>query len=105
MSLLHYQTLQEVTSEELMALRRVASEYNAQRNFEERIKLWRKDDILACLEPGEARWGFSKVYDGGREQLFQTLEQMSAAVPRLTWVVYDEEQRKEFVLRDGRVVI
>lgn len=82
-------------------LRMIKEQFNAGKNLNERIKLWRKDDILTCLEPRAARWGFSKVRDGGKERLLRALELMSAATPRLTWIVYDEGELKEFVLKGG----
>ena len=100
---IHYQTLEAVSPNELRALRAIKERFNGGKGFEERIKLWRKDDILACLEPGEARWGFSEVHDGGRPGLLHALKRMSAATPRLTWVVFDEGERKELVLRGGEV--
>ena len=101
MGSIHYQTLEAVEPRELQVLRAIKEEFNAGKSPSERIKLWRKDDILTCLEPREARWGFSKVQDGGKERLLRALERMSEATPRLTWIVYDEGDLKEFVLKGG----
>ncbi len=61
MKLIHYQTLEPVNPEELRALSQIRNEYNAGRAFNEKIKLWRKSDILDGIEPKDARWGFVRV--------------------------------------------
>ena len=103
MGSIHYQTLEAVKPRELQVLQAIKERFNAGKDSSERIKLWRKDDILTCLEPREARWGFSRVHDGGKERLFRTLELMSAATPRLTWIVYDEDGLGEFTLKGGKL--
>ena len=102
MGSIHYQTLEAVEPRELQVLQVIKERFNAGRDSSERIKLWRKDDILTCLEPRKARWGFSKVHDGGKQRLLRALELMSAATPRLTWIVYDESELEEFVLKSGK---
>lgn len=105
MKLIHYQTLEAVAPAELMALQEIAGEFNAQRPLDGRIRLWRKDQILACMRPAKARWGFTSVENGGREQILRAIEQMSAATPRLTWVLYEEGNGDyELVLKGGRAV-
>ncbi len=106
MNLIHYQTLEAVDLEELQALRAVKAQFNEQRSFWGRIKLWEKSDILAGLEPKGARWGFTRVRDDhDRLQVVLTIRRMSQVTPRLTWVLYDEgDGGKEVVLRGGRHV-
>ncbi len=104
MKLIHYQTLEAVTPEELKVLRAIKERFNAEKGFDERIKLWRKDDILACLEPREARWGFTAVADSERERVVRAIERMSVATPHLTWVLYEEGNGGEIVLRGGKPV-
>ena len=100
----HYQTLEAVSADELRVLRAIKEGFNWGKSSKERIKLWRKDDILTSLQPGEARWGFSEVGDGSKREVLYTLELMSAATPKLTWVVFDENKREELVLQGGKVV-
>jgi hypothetical protein len=105
MGLLHYQTLEAVESGELELLKWIAREYNALQSSRKRIKLWRKGDILGCLEPQEARWGFTEVQDDGQRWRFmKTLEKMSLAAPRLSWVIYEEGNGGELVLRGGELI-
>ncbi|MCS7132029.1 MAG: hypothetical protein NZ934_04820, partial [Hadesarchaea archaeon] len=93
---IYYQTLEAVAPEELEILRRLKEDYNAGcRSSRERIKLWRKGDILTCMEPLEARWGFSWAGDGGKGRVLEALQRMSVATPRLTWVIFDEDRRAE----------
>jgi len=103
-SLIHYQTLEPVNPDELQTLRAVKEEFNASRGFNERIKLWRKDDILDCLEPGEARWGFTQVRNEEEKlRVVSVMKRMSEATPRLTWVLYDEgDGGREVVLKAGK---
>ncbi len=102
---IHYQTLEAVEPEELEILRRLKEDYNSGcRSSRERIKLWRKGDILICMEPPEARWGFSWAGDGGKGRVLEALLRMSAATPRLTWVIFDEDRRAEIAIRGGRPV-
>jgi len=58
------------------------------------------------MEPGGARWGFTRARDEkDRLRLLTTLRKMSRATPRLTWVMYDEGNGgKEVVLKGGVVV-
>ncbi len=105
MGLLHYQTLEAVESSELELLRWIAREYNAPRSPEKRIRLWRKGDILSCLEPQEARWGFTEVRgDDQRWRVMKILEKMSLAAPRLSWAIYEEGNGGELLLRGGELV-
>jgi hypothetical protein len=105
MGLLHYQTLEAVESGELEFLKWIAREYNALRSLKKCIKLWRKGDILSCLESQEARWGFTDVQDDDqRWRVMKTLEKMSLAAPRLSWVIYEEGNGGELVLRGGELV-
>ncbi len=106
MELVHYQTLEAVGQEELQALRHIKNQFNEHRSFWERIKLWRKSDILMGLVPEDARWGFARARDGeDRLQMLSTIRRMSQATPHLTWVLYDESNGgEEVVLRSGRRV-
>ena len=106
MKLVHYQTLETVNPEELQALRAIKEGFNERRGFWERIKLWRKSDILDGLEPRGARWGFTRVRDDeDRLRVVLAMRRMSQATPRLTWVLYDEgDGGKEVVLKGGRSV-
>ena len=106
MELIHYQTLEAVDPEELRALRALKEEFNSQRSFKERIKLWRKSDILEGLEPRDARWGFTQVRnDEEKLRVILAVQRMSAATPRLTWVLYDEgDGGREVVLKGGKPV-
>lgn len=106
MKLIHYQTLEAVAPEELRRLVRIKAKFNEDRCFWERIKLWRKSDILERLKPNGARWGFTRARDDkDRLRLVLTLREMSQATPRLTWVMYDEGNGgKEVVLKGGTAV-
>ena len=106
MELIHYQTLEAVCPEELRALQALKEEFNAQRSFNERIKLWRKSDILEGMEPRDARWGFTQVRSHEeRLRVALTVRRMSAATPRLTWVLYDEgDGGREVMLKGGKLV-
>jgi len=107
--MLHYQTEEAVNFRELELLKGVMRKYNApRRSSGERIKLWRKSDILKCLTPPDALWGFTKVRDDvERELVLKAIKEMSMAVPRLTWVLYDENGSSggwETIIRNGGVV-
>ncbi len=106
MGLIHYQTLETVGPEELRALRAIKGEFNARRAFSERIKLWRKSDILEGMEPRGARWGFTRVRDDkDRLRIVLTIRRMSQATPRLTWLLCDEgDGSGEVVLKGGKPV-
>jgi hypothetical protein len=106
LQLIHYQTLEAVGQEELRALCRIKDRFNEHRNFFDRIKLWRKSDILEGLEPKGARWGFTRAHgEQDRLKVILTIRRLSQATPRLTWIVYDEGNGgREFVLRGGRPV-
>ena len=106
MKLVHYQTLEAVEPEELWQLNRIKARFNEDRSFWERIKLWRKSDILKRLEPSGARWGFTRARNNqDRLKLVLTIKEMSRATPRLTWVLYDEgDGGKEVVLKGGTAV-
>ncbi|MEM3420630.1 MAG: hypothetical protein QW315_00020 [Candidatus Hadarchaeum sp.] len=103
MKLVHYQTLESVTPDELKQLIRIKEKFNENRSYWERIKLWRKSDILDRLEPSGARWGFSRVKsERDKMQLLSVLRMMSLATPRLTWIMYDESNGGcEMVLKGG----
>lgn len=106
MDLIHYQTLEAVTPEELRALRAIKEQFNVGRSFSERVKLWRKSDILEGLEPLGARCGFTRVRDDeDRLLIISAIRQISAATPRLTWLLYDEGNGgREIMLRGGKRV-
>lgn len=104
--MVHYQTEEGVSARELKLLKEVARRYNApRRSSGERIKLWRKSDILSCMTPPDALWGFTKVRDDAeRELVFKAVREMSLASPRLTWVLYEDNGSaggKEVILRNG----
>ena len=107
--ILHYQTEESVKVRELELLKGIMCKYNApRRSGGERIKLWRKSDILKCLTPPDALWGFTKVRDDGeRDLVMKTINEMSIAAPRLTWVLYDENgssESREILVRDGKII-
>jgi hypothetical protein len=107
--MLHYQTEEAVGNKDLELLKGVMRKYNAPRRSScERIKLWKKSDILKCLTPPDALWGFTKVRDEwGRELVLKAIREMSAAASRLTWVLYDENGSsggREIIIRDGKVI-
>ena len=106
MGLIHYQTLETVGPEELRALRVIKEEFNAQRTFSERIKLWQKSDILEGMVPRGARWGFTRVRDDeDRLRIVLTIRCMSWATPHLTWLLCDEgDGSREVVLKGGKPV-
>ncbi len=106
LKLVHYQTLEAIEPEELRQLTRIKAKFNEDRSFWERIKLWRKSDILERLEPSSARWGFTQARDDeDRLRLLLTIREMSQATPRLTWVLYDEDNGgKEVILRGGATI-
>mgnify|MGYP001070294833 CR=1 FL=1 len=107
--MLHYQTEESVSVRELELLKVVMCKYNApRRSSGERIKLWRKSDILKCLTPPDALRGFTKVRDDGeRDLVMKAIREMSMAAPRLTWVLYDENgssESREVTIRNGEIV-
>jgi len=107
--ILHYQTEESVKVRELELLKGIMCKYNAPRKSGgERIKLWRKSDILKCLTPPDALWGFTKIRDDGeRDLVMKTINEMSIAAPRLTWVLYDENgssESREILVRDGKII-
>jgi hypothetical protein len=107
--ILHYQTEESVKVRELELLKGIMCKYNApRRSGGERIKLWRKSDILKCLTPPDALWGFTKVRDDEeRDLVMKTINEMSIAAPRLTWVLYDENgssESREILVRDGKII-
>jgi hypothetical protein len=107
--ILHYQTEESVKVRELELLKGIMCKYNApRRSGGERIKLWRKSDILRCLTPPDALWGFTKVRDDEeRDLILKTINEMSVAAPRLTWVLYDENgssESREILVRDGKII-
>jgi hypothetical protein len=107
--ILHYQTEESVKVRELELLKGIMCKYNApRRSGDERIKLWRKSDILKCLTPPDALWGFTKVRDDEeRDLVMKTINEMSIAAPRLTWVLYDENgssESREILVRDGKII-
>ncbi len=82
---LHYRTKEAVTADEFEQIREVADRYNAGHRWTyENIKLW--------MEAGGALWGFTKVNDSDRDRklVIQAIKEMSRAVPRLTWLFFDE---------------
>jgi len=103
LKLVHYQTLEAVEPEELQRLLRIKTKFNEDRSFWERIKLWRKSDILQGLEPSGARWGFTRARDDeDKLKVFKTIREMSRTTPRLTWILYEESNGgKEVVLKGG----
>jgi hypothetical protein len=105
LQLIHYQTLEAVGKEEFRALCRIRDQFNERRSFLDRIKLWRKSDILEGLEPRNARWGFTRACSKEeRSKVILALRQLSRATPHLTWVVYEEGNGGEVLLRGGRPV-
>jgi hypothetical protein len=107
--MLHYQTEEAVRTGEFELLKEVMHKYNApRRSSGERIKLWRKSDILNCLTPADALWGFTKIQDDAdRELVLKAIREMSVVVPRLTWIIFEENGQagnKEAILRNGEIV-
>jgi len=106
--MVHYQTEEGVSSQELELLREIARGYNSHcRSSGDRIKLWKKSDILSCMTPPDAVWGFTKIRDGEElERVVGAVKRMSAAAPRLTWVLYEDGSRgrRESTIRNGEVV-
>ncbi|MEW6222940.1 MAG: hypothetical protein AB1476_06560 [Candidatus Hadarchaeota archaeon] len=106
MRIVHYQTLEPVGSEDLAAIRRIREGFNDGKGFWDRIKLWRKSDVLEGLQPRESRWGFTRAKsEKGKLALLGTLQRISEATPGLTWVIYDDGNGgKELILKGGRAV-
>jgi hypothetical protein len=105
LQLIHYQTLEAVGKEEFRALCRIKDSFNERRSFIDRIKLWRKSDILDELEPRDARWGFTRACSKEeRLKVILAIRQLSRATPHLTWVVYEEVNGREVFLRGGKPV-
>jgi hypothetical protein len=106
MRLIHYQTLEPLGEEELRSIRKIKEEFNEGKGFWDRIKLWRKADILEGLEPEDSRWGYTRIQrEEDRQAVLLTLKRMSEATPQTTWVVYDEGNGGvELVLRGGKVI-
>jgi hypothetical protein len=107
--ILHYQTEEGVNAQEFELLKKVAKKYNGPRRSScKRIKLWRKSDILSCMRPRDALWGFTKVRDDAeRELVFKAVKEMSLASPRLTWVLYEDNgsvRGKEITLKNGEII-
>jgi hypothetical protein len=86
---LHYRTKQSVNIEELGRLKRIENKYNSsQRWVERRMKIFIEPDVE---ESPEVFCGFTKVgCDEDAELVITAIKEMSAATPRLTWLVYDE---------------
>jgi len=87
---LHYRTRQSVSAEELKRLKHIEKKYNSSQHWvERRIKIF----IEPCVEKrlSKAVWGFTKVVcNKDAELVIAAIKEMSAATPRLTWLVYDE---------------
>jgi len=106
MRLIHYQTLEPLDEEDLRILRKIKEEFNEGRGFWDRIKLWRKGDIIDELEPKDSRWGYTRIQrEEDRERVLLTLKRMSEATPQTTWVLYEEGNGgTELILRRGKVI-
>jgi hypothetical protein len=97
---IHYQSLEGVKHEEMESIRRITGEYNRGMPQGKRVKLWKKSDILECLTPKDARWGFTRVNDERELKSFlRTLKSVSDMTPGISWLIYEEESGKEFMLK------
>lgn len=106
MRLIHYQSLEPLGEEDMQRIAKIKEEYNKKKSFWDRIKLWRKSEIVNEMEPGEARWGFTRVRsEAERDRLIETLKKISEATPQTTWVIFDDgDGGAEIVMRSGRVL-
>lgn len=106
MRLIHYLSLDPLDEEDIQRIAKIKEEYNGEKSFWDRIKLWKKSDIIDGLEPGGARWGFTRVRsDAERAKLMNALKKISEVTPQTTWVVFDDgDGGKEIMLRGGKII-
>lgn len=103
---IHYMTEEEVRPEEVELLTEIIRKEYAEKNSDgKEMPLWKKGRILNCLTPTDALWGHVGVDGEGEvEVALRALERMSEAVPRLTWILHDENKiwGGEIFLRAGK---
>jgi Ni2+-binding GTPase involved in maturation of urease and hydrogenase len=78
-----------VNAEELRRLERIEKKYNSSRHWmEQGMKIFIELDVDTS---SKAVCGFTKVVcDEDAKLALAAIKEMSAATPRLTWLVYDE---------------
>ncbi|MCJ7720181.1 MAG: hypothetical protein MUO36_01810 [Candidatus Hadarchaeum sp.] len=78
-----------MNAEELRRLERIEEKYNSlQRWVEQGMKIFIEPDVE---DSSKAVCGFTKVVcDEDAKLALAAIKEMSAATPRLTWLVYDE---------------
>jgi hypothetical protein len=106
MRLIHYCSLEPLDQEDLQRIAKIKEDYNGERSFWDRIKLWRKSDIIDGLEPAEARWGFTRVRsEDERKRLMLALARISQVTPHVTWIIFDDGNGGgEILMRAGKVL-
>ncbi len=99
-------SLDPLDEEDIQRIAKIKEEYNEEKSFWDRIKLWRKSDIIEGLEPGEARWGFTRVRsDAELAKLMNALKKISEVTPQTTWIIFDDgDSGKEIMLRGGKII-
>ena len=99
---IHYQTQEIISREEYELLLRIVDKCNKSGKWSrERLKLWRNHE---APKPG-AGWGFTKVGNEAEAKLVvNAVKEMSAAIPRLTWVLFDEGEpsKGKMIIKNGK---
>jgi hypothetical protein len=99
---IHYQTQEIISQEEHELLLRIVGKYNKSGKWSrERLKLWRTHE---APKPG-VEWGFTKVGNEAEARLVvSAVKEMSAAIPRLTWVLFDEGKpsKGKIIIKNGK---
>lgn len=100
---IHYQTQEVISREEHKLLLQIIDRYNRLGRWSrERLKLWRNHE---ALKPGVG-WGFTKVNSEAEAKLIiEAIKEMSAAIPRLSWVLFDEGKlsKGKMIIKNGKV--
>ena len=78
-----------MSAEELGRLKRIEKKYNSSQHWmEQGMKIFIEPDVE---KSSKAVCGFTKVVcDEDAKLALAAIKEMSAATPRLTWLVYDE---------------
>jgi len=86
---IHYYTRQAVRDEEFARLERIEKKYNSSLHWiEQGMKIFIEPDVE---KSSKAVCGFTKVIcEEDAKLALAAIKEMSAATPRLTWLVYDE---------------
>lgn len=100
---IHYQTQEIISQEEHGLLLRIVDKYNKSSKWSrERMKLWRNHEPP---KPGVG-WGFTKVGNEAEAKLVvNAVKEISAAIPRLTWTLFDEGEpsKGKIIIKNGKI--